>query len=206
MRRREFIVGLGSAATWPVMAQAQQRERMRRICVLMPGNENDPGRQVRLAALTQTLADLGWADGRNNVWVDVRWGRGDLNRIRGLAQELVGLQPEIIVTNATPETVAVQRETRTIPIVFAAVSDPVASGLVATLDRPGGNATGFGIYEPAMAGKWIELLLEIAPGLKRAAMMFNPDTAPALSARCPHLRGRPGHSRSSRSLRPFIAT
>ena len=119
MRRRQFIAGLGSAATWPVLARTQQRERVRRIGVLMPGNENDPGRQVRLAALTQTLADLGWADGRNNVRVDVRWGRGDLNRIRGLAQELVGLQPEIIVTNATPETVAVQRETRTIPIVCA---------------------------------------------------------------------------------------
>jgi putative ABC transport system substrate-binding protein len=134
MRRRQFIAGLGSAAAWPIVAQAQQRERMRRIGVLMPGNENDPGRQVRLAALTQTLANLGWADGRNNVRVDVRWGRGDINRIRGLAQELVGLQPEIIVTNATPETVA------------------VASGLVATLDRPGGNVTGFAIYEPGMAG------------------------------------------------------
>jgi putative ABC transport system substrate-binding protein len=178
LRRRDFIAGLGGAAAWPLAAGAQQRERMRRIGVLMPGDESDPGRKARLTALTQTLADLGWTDGRN-VRVDVRWGRSDINRIRVLAQELVGLQPEIIVTNATPETVAVQRETRTIPIVFAALSDPVASGLVATLDRPSGNVTGFAIYEPSMAGKWLELLSEIAPMLKRAAIMFNPGTAPA---------------------------
>jgi putative ABC transport system substrate-binding protein len=180
MRRRDFITVLGgAAAAWPVVAKAQQGERVRRVGVLMPGDENDPTRKARLTALTQTLSDLGWTDGRNNVRVDVRWGRGDINRIRVLAQELVGLHPEIIVTNATPETVAVQRETRTIPIVFAAVSDPVASGLVPRLDRPGGNVTGFAIYEPSMSGKWLQLLSEIAPGLKRAAIMFNPDTAPA---------------------------
>jgi putative ABC transport system substrate-binding protein len=179
MRRRAFITLLGGAATWPLAARAQQGDRVRRIGVLMPGDENDLTRKARLAALTQALADLGWTDGRNNVRVDVRWGRGDIDRIRVLARELVGLDPEIIVTNATPETVAVQRETRTIPIVFAAVSDPVASGLVPRLDRPGGNVTGFAIYEPSMAGKWLQLLSEIAPGLKRAAIMFNPDTAPA---------------------------
>jgi putative tryptophan/tyrosine transport system substrate-binding protein len=164
MRRREFITGLGGVAAWPVAARAQQDGSVRRIGVLMPGNENDPVRKARLTALTQTFADLGWTDGRN-VRLDVRWGRGDINRIRALAKELVGLQPEIIVTNATPETVAFQRETRTIPIVFAAVSDPVSSGLVPRLDRPGGNVTGFGIYESSMAGKWLQLLSEIAPGL-----------------------------------------
>ena len=180
-------------------------DRVRRIGVLMPGDENDPTRQARLTALTQTLADLGWTDGRNNVWVDVRWGRSDINRIRVLAQELVGLQPEIIVTNATPETVAVQRETRTIPIVFAAVSDRVASGLVSRLDRPGGNVTGFAIYEPSMAGKWLQLLLEIAPGSSGLQSCSIPIRLPHRLIRT-HLRRRPVHSRSRQSLLPFMMT
>jgi putative ABC transport system substrate-binding protein len=110
--------------------------------------------------------------------MDIRWGGGDINRIRALAQELVGLQPDIIVTSSTPATVAVQRETLTIPIVFVAVSDPVSSGLVGRLDRPGGNITGFPTFEASLGGKWLELLSEIAPGLKRATIMFNPDTVP----------------------------
>ena len=176
MRRREFIAGLGSAAAWPLVARAQQTDRVRRIGVLMSGDENDPGRD-RLSRFTQALADLGWSDGRN-VRMDLRWGGGDNNRSRALARELVGLQPDIIVTNGTPATAAVQRETRTIPIVFATVADPVAGGIVPRLNQPGGNATGFALYEPTLAGKWLELLTEIAPGLKRAAIMFNPDTAP----------------------------
>ena len=203
--RRNFITLLGGAAAWPLAAWAQPGDRVRRIGVLVPGNENDPGRQVRLAALTQTLADLGWADGRNNVWVDVRWGRGDINRIRALAQDLVGLQPDIIVTGGGTATVAVQRETRTIPIVFAAVSDPVASGLVSRLDRPGGNVTGFAIYEPSMAGKWLQLLLEIAPGSSGLQSCSIPIRLPHRLIRT-HLRRRPVHSRSRQSLRPFIAT
>jgi putative ABC transport system substrate-binding protein len=115
------------------------------------------------------------------VRIDLRWFGGDINRIRGLAQELVGLQPDIIVTNNTPATVALQRETRTIPIVFATLGDPVASGIVARLDRPSGNVTGFATYEATLGGKWLELLSEIAPGLKRAAIIFNPDTAPVSS-------------------------
>ena len=114
--------------------------------------------------------------------IDLRWGRTDINRIRALAQELVGLQPDIIVTSTTSPTAAVQRETRTIPIVFASVPDPVASGIVARLDRPSGNVTGFAIFEPSLGGKWLELLSEIAPGLKRAAIMFNPDTNPVSKA------------------------
>jgi putative ABC transport system substrate-binding protein len=110
--------------------------------------------------------------------MDLRWAGGDTNRMRALAQELVGLQPDIILTSGTPETVAVQRETRTIPIVFAAVADPVASGLVPRLNQPGGNVTGFAIFETTLGGKWLELLSEIAPGLKRAAIMFDPDTNP----------------------------
>jgi putative tryptophan/tyrosine transport system substrate-binding protein len=177
IRRREFIAGLGAAA-WPLTARAQQGDRVRRIGVLMGGNENTLGKSL-VSALTQTLADLGWTDG-SNVRIDLRWGGvGDINRIRALAQELVGLQPDIIVvTGSTPATVALQRETRTIPIVFANVGDPVATGLVERLDRPGGNVTGFAAFEPSLGGKWLELLSEIAPGLKRAAIMFNPDSGP----------------------------
>ena len=130
------------------------------------GDENDPVTKTHVSAFTQALADLGWTDGRN-VRIDLRWGRTDINRIRALAQELVGLQPDIILTESTPATVAVERETRTIPIVFAGGGDPVASSIVTRLDRPGGNITGFANYEPSLGGKWLELLTEIAPGLKR---------------------------------------
>jgi putative tryptophan/tyrosine transport system substrate-binding protein len=180
MRRREFIAGLGSAVAWPVVARAQQGDRVRRIGVLMGLNETDPEGKLRYSAFTQALAELGWADGRN-VRVDLRWGGGDINQIRAFAQELVGLQPDIVVTNATPPTIAVQRETRTVPIVFVGVGDPVASSIVARLDRPSGNITGFALYEGSLGGKWCELLSEIAPGLKRVAIMFNPSTAPLSS-------------------------
>src|SRR6516162_4627475 len=178
IRRREFIAALGgAAASWPLGARAQQGDRVRRIGVLMPNDENDPVAKTRLTAFTQALAALGWTDGRN-VRIDLRWGGADINRIRRmLAQELVGLQPDIILTAATPPTVAVQRETRTIPIVFATAVDPVASGIIPRLNQPGGNTTGFGLFEPSRGGKWLELLSEITPGLKRAAIMFNPDTA-----------------------------
>ena len=120
MRRREFIAGLGSAAAWPVVARAQQGDRVRRIGVLIPGDENDPSMKPRVSAFTQALADLGWADGRN-VRMDLRWAGDDINRIRAIAQELVGLQPDIILTAGAATTAAVQRETPTIPIVFASV-------------------------------------------------------------------------------------
>jgi putative tryptophan/tyrosine transport system substrate-binding protein len=179
MKRREFTAGLVGAVAWPLVAQAQQGDRVRRIGVLMPFDENDPEGKLRYSTFTQALADLGWVDGRN-VRMDVRWAGSDTNRIRAFAQELVGVQPDIILASDTPPTVAFQRETRTIPIVFAGVGDPVASGIVARLDRPGGNITGFANYEtPFWGGKWLELLSEIAPGLKRAAIMFNPDTLPA---------------------------
>ena len=151
MRRREFIAGLGSAAAWPVVARAQQGDRVRRIGVLLAGEENDPAWKPRVSVFTQALAGLGWTDGRN-VRMDLRWAGGDPNRIRGLAQELVGLQPDIILASTTPATVALQRETRTIPIVFANVGDPVVSGTVARLDRPGGNLTGFGGSEATLGG------------------------------------------------------
>jgi putative ABC transport system substrate-binding protein len=157
------------------VARAQQGDRVRRIGVLMGGDENDPVYKTRYSAFTRGLAGLGWTDDR--VRMDLRWGGGDINRIRAIAQELVSLQPDILLTNGTIPTVAVQRETRTIPIVFANVGDPVASGIVGRLDRPSGNTTGFATFEGTLGGKWLELLSEIAPGLKRAAIMFNPDTA-----------------------------
>ena len=182
MRRREFIAGLGSAAAWPLSAYAQQGDRVRRIGVLMPADKSVT--KTLVSRFTQALADLGWADGRN-LRMDLRWHGDDTNRIPALARELVGLQPDIIVTvGSTAATIAVQRETRTIPIVFGNVADPVASGIVAGLNRPGGNITGFGVSEASMGGKWLELLSEIAPGLKRAEIMFNPDS-PAISSQMP---------------------
>jgi putative ABC transport system substrate-binding protein len=179
IQRRDFITLLGGAAAWPLAARAQQDTRVRRIGVLMPQDENDPLLKTFVSAFTQALADLDWTDGRN-MRMDLRWGRGDINQIRALAQELVSLQPDIIVTMGGLATVACQRETRTIPIVFAIVAgDPVASGIVPRLDRPGGNITGFASFEASLTGKWLELLSEIAPGLKRAAIMLNRDTTSA---------------------------
>ena len=198
--RREFITLLGGAAAWPLAARAQQDTGVRRVGVLMgPFDENDPEGKLRYSALTQALSDLGWTDGQN-VRMDLRWYGDDLNRMRALAHELVGLQPDIIVTNGTPPTAALQQETRTIPIVFVNVSDPVATGIVARLDRPGGNVTGFAGLEATLGGKWLELLSEIAPGLKRAAIMLNPETAPVSAFRL-SLETAAGHSRSSQSLR-----
>jgi putative ABC transport system substrate-binding protein len=187
MRRREFIAGLGSAAAWPVVARAQQPDRVRRIGVLMAGVERPLSNlwYPDATAFTKALAGLGWTDGRN-MRMDLRWWGDDVNRIPAVAQDLVGLQPDIILTAGAAATAAVQRETRTIPIVFAGVTDPVASGIVARLDRPSGNITGFSTFEPSLGGKWLELLSEIAPGLKRVAIMFNLATV-ATSAYMPSL-------------------
>jgi putative ABC transport system substrate-binding protein len=186
LRRRDFIIALGGAvaASLPLAARAQQGDRARRIGVLISGDENDPVYKPRLTAFTQALAGLGWNDGRN-LRMDLRWTGADINRIRALAQELVGLQPDIILATSTPATVALQWQTRMIPIVFAGLGDPVASGIVARLDRPSGNVTGFAGFEPSLAGKWLELLSEIAPGLKRAAIMFHPDMAAPVSSFMP---------------------
>ena len=170
MKRRTFIAGLGSAAAWPLAARAQQGDRVRRIGLLMTGDENEPVVKPRVSAFTKALEELGWTDGRN-VRMDLRWGGGDINRMRALARELVGLQPGIILTSSTPAIAALQRETRTIPIVFATAGEPVATGIVAGFNRPGGNITGFVSYEGTLGGKWLELLSEIAPGLKRAAII-----------------------------------
>jgi putative tryptophan/tyrosine transport system substrate-binding protein len=177
MRRREFIAGLGSAATWPAVANAQQAERVRRIGVLMALDENDPVAKALLSGFMQGLAESGWTDGRN-VHMDFRWTGGDTNRSRDFAKELVDLRPDVILAHATPVTAALQRETRTIPIVFAVVGDPIGASVVASLSRPGGNITGFISQEAEIAGKLLQLLMEIAPGVKRVAAIFNPDTAP----------------------------
>jgi putative ABC transport system substrate-binding protein len=158
---------------------------MRRIGALVLRDENDPVAKTGVSAFTQALSDLGWADGRN-LRMDRRWAGFDTTRMQALARELVGLQPDIILADATAATTALQRETRTIPIVFVNVGDPVVSGLVASLNRPGGNITGFALLEASLGGKWLGLLSEIAPGLKRAANMF------AL------LRTTPGRQPSSR--------
>jgi putative ABC transport system substrate-binding protein len=161
----------GAAAAWPLVARAQQGNRIRRIGVLLARDENDPVTKTYVSAFTRALADLGWTEGRN-VQMDFRGAGDDLNRLSTLARELVGLQPDIIFALATPATIAVQRETRTIPVVFAAVGDPVANRIVARLDRPSGNVTGFANFEASLGGKWLELLSEITPGLKRASVIF----------------------------------
>ena len=177
LRRRQFIAGIGALAAWPMIARAQQPGRLRRIGVLMSWDESDPEIKTFLSAFMQGLAELGWTDG-GNVRMEVRWAGGNVDRLRMFAKELVDLQPDAILATSTPSTAALQQATRTIPIVFAGMSDPVGAGFVASLSRPGGNLTGFINMEGAFAGKWLEVLTEIAPGIKRAAIMFNPDTAP----------------------------
>jgi putative tryptophan/tyrosine transport system substrate-binding protein len=162
MRRRGFITLIGGAAAWPLAARAQQASGMRRVGVLMGYAEDDSEAKVFFAAFTQRLAELGWVEGRN-LRMDVRWAPGSVDRMRTFARQLVELQPDVILANSTPATAALQRETRTIPIVFAVASDPVGSGFAASLARPGGNITGFSIAEPSLPGKWLELLTEIAP-------------------------------------------
>ena len=178
MRRREVISLLGGvAAAWPLTARAQQAGGMRRIGVLMSLAVGDPVAHREIMALQQGLQELGWTDGRN-IKIEYRWAAGDIDRMRTFAKELVGLQPEVIVARATPVADALARETRTIPIVFAQLSDPVGSGLVSSLAHPGGNVTGFTNVESSMSAKWLQLLKEIAPSVARVTFIFNPATAP----------------------------
>jgi putative tryptophan/tyrosine transport system substrate-binding protein len=178
MLRRDFIAGIGSAAAWLVPARAQQGERVRRIGVLGVYGENDPEGMAAQSQFTQGLAELGWTDDRN-LRIDIRWAGDSIDRVRKYAKELVDLQPDVIFASGSPATAALQRETRTIPIVFVSVTDPVGTGFVASLARPGGNITGFINLEASMGGKWLGLLTEIAPSVKRGAIMFNPATAPS---------------------------
>jgi putative ABC transport system substrate-binding protein len=177
MRRRDFITLIGGAAiARPLVASARQADRTRRVGVLMGYAETDPEAKALLAEFTRAVSELGWIEGRN-LRMDVRWAPGNTDLMRKFAKELVSLQPDVILTNSTPVTAALKRETSTIPIVFAVVADPVGSGFVASLPRPGGNVTGFSSMEGSMASKWLELLTAIAPSIRRAVMMFNPDTA-----------------------------
>ena len=177
MRRREFLGMLGGAtASWPLAARAQRSDRMRRIGVLMAYAENDRQGMARFAAFREGLQKLGWAEGRN-IRVDTRWATANVETIQRFAKELVALQPALILSNSTPTTTSLLQQTRTIPIVFGGVSDPIGSGFVASFARPGGNVTGFTNIEPTIAGKWLELLKEIAPRVGRVAILFNPTTA-----------------------------
>jgi putative ABC transport system substrate-binding protein len=170
MKRREFITLIGGAAAWPLVARAQQNGRMRRIGVLMSYAADDPAGQARLLAFAQELAQSGWSDGRN-VRIDVRWGAVDPERIRSYAAELVALAPDVIVATGSAIVGSLLQATRAVPIVFAQVAEPVGAGFVQTLARPGGNATGFMLYEYGIGTKWLELLKEIAPGVKRVAFV-----------------------------------
>jgi putative ABC transport system substrate-binding protein len=207
LKRRDFITLLaGAAAAWPLAARAQRGGRMRRVGVLMGYAQGDPSAQSFFAGFAQSLQELGWTVGQN-VSIEDRWAGGDINRIQKFAKELVEIQPDVILANTTPVTVALHRETRTIPIIFVIVSDPVGAGLITSLAQPGGNITGFINIEASMGSKWLELLKEIAPAVRRAAIMFNPDTAPGGGDCISRLRLMPLLSlwESSQSQPPFAA-
>src|SRR5262245_372282 len=177
MRRRAFITLLGgAAAAWPLAARAQQPDRKRRIGVLMPLAADDPEEQSRLTAFAQGLQECGWSEGRN-VRIEYRWTGGDAERARKYAAELVALAPDVILVTGTPSIMPVLQLTRTIPIVFVQVADPVGAGLIESLGRPGGNATGFLAFEYATSAKWLELLKEIAPAVKRVAVLRDATSA-----------------------------
>jgi len=188
MRRREFIkVIAGSAAAWPLVARAEHAGRVRLIGALMGYAENDQTAQSEFAAFRGALAKLGWTE-NSNVRIETRWGAADPDRIKALAKELVGLQPDAIFGQTTLVTSALARETKTIPIVFVNVSDPIGSGFAANLARPGGNITGFTNNDPGLGGKWMELLTEIAPRTARVALLLDPATAAPLQFYMPSIQ------------------
>jgi putative ABC transport system substrate-binding protein len=181
MQRREFVTLLGgAAAAWPLAVRAQQPNRMRRMGVLL-GNAEDHEAQSWVAALREELGKLGWTEGRN-IEIDIRWAAADVASMKRFAKELVALQPDLILTQSTPAAGAMLEQTHTIPVVFVLVADPVGSGYVASLPRPGGNATGFTPIVSSLGGKWVELLKEIAPRLARVTLLFNPPTATFIQA------------------------
>ncbi len=179
MRRRDFVkLAAGAAAALPIAARAQPSQKLRRIGVLMSYPEGNPDGQTDIAAFREGLEKLGWTEGRN-ILIDIRWAVADnLELIQRFAKELVTAQPDLILSHNTPTTIAVLRQTHSIPVIFVIVVDPVGSGFVESLGRPGGNATGFTNFEPGLAAKWLGLLKTVAPRVTRVAMLFNPKTAP----------------------------
>jgi len=216
MRRREFITLLGGAAAsaWPLIVRAEQIGGVRRLGVLMSAQDDAEGK-AQFSGFTQALAGLGWVEGRN-LQTEVRWGGGDVNRARTYAKELVALKPDVILAQGTPVTAALRRETQSIPIVFVVVTDPVGDGFVTALAHPGGNITGFLTSESGITAKMLELLGEIAPGLKRAAILFNPDTSPGggtyysrdfdAAARSSKLEPIAGRARSDAEIEAVLAS
>jgi len=191
MKRREFITLLGGAAAWPLTARAQQPGRMRRIGVLMNLAENDPESQARIAAFREGLAKLGWTEGRN-VQIKYRWIAGDPDRARTYAAELVKLKPDVIFAATASSLWPLQQETRSVPIVFVQVADPVAAGFIANLARPGGNITGFSQYEYAIGAKWVELLKQIAPQVTRVLIIYDPANTSEATAYLPVMEAAAG--------------
>src|SRR6516225_134667 len=177
LSRREFIALTGGAAVgWPLAARAQ-RSGVRRLGVLMNSVENDPGGVSEMGELRASLVELGWVEDRN-IHIDVRWPGGDLERIQGMAMELVAFRPDILLARSTPTTAALKRESETLPIVFVNVTEPVEQGFAQNLARPGGNITGFTNFESMIGGKWLQLIKEVDPRITRVAVIFNPQTAP----------------------------
>jgi putative tryptophan/tyrosine transport system substrate-binding protein len=213
MRRRDFVNGIAGAIGWPIAARAQQPDRQRRVGVLLPIAKDDPEYQPWLTAFRQALQELGWVDGRN-MRIDIHWATANAAEIRGQAAELVALAPDVILAPGTNTVGALMQLTHLVPIVFPIIADPVAGGFVESLARPGGNATGFMLFEYSISGKWLELLKQIAPGVTRVAVLGDPDipTGPAqfgvIQAVAPSLRVEVALStsamptRSSGSLRP----
>jgi putative ABC transport system substrate-binding protein len=176
LKRREFVALIGGVTAWSISARAQQPERLRRIGVLINFRADDPEGQARLTAFRQTLRELGWIDG-DNVCMEARWAGDDAELYRRYAEELVALAPDVILAGSNPSVAALQRVTRSVPIVFAFVVDPLGAGFVSTLARPGGNATGFTAFEYSISGKWLELLKQIAPNVRRLAVLRDPAVA-----------------------------
>jgi putative tryptophan/tyrosine transport system substrate-binding protein len=177
VRRRRFIIGLGGATAWPLVGHAQQAERMRRVGLLISAPESSPVAQASVTAFMQALGRLGWVEGKN-IRIDYSFAAGDPTLFKTYAAELVGMSPDAILANSSAAVAPLLQQTRTIPIVFTGLADPVGQGFVQSLARPGGNITGFGANDPALHTKWLQLLKEIAPSVKRVAVIFNPDTAP----------------------------
>jgi putative tryptophan/tyrosine transport system substrate-binding protein len=180
VRRRAFIAALGGAVAWPMIARAQQRDKVRRIGLLMNFPEGDAEGKARLAAFLQRMQELGWSEG-SNLKLESRWSGADIERMRTAARELIALEPDLVIGVGTPAVSALTHETSSIPIIFTQVSDPVGSGLVTNLARPGGNVTGFTLFEFSIGSKWLQTIKDIAPSVTRAAVLFNPATAPYAS-------------------------